>query len=231
MVAHSSPRDSTSADLYGLVQYDTTGTANSSLASLGHSSYNAQVLIPSQERRLRFRNDESELRGLRGIVLEWQCATPALRHGVCAFIRYDWGRALREGFAASTCPATVQVRRHLAVLQELAGLEPDWDSYGAARISGRALTAAGDLIADAANRLGDVVGERAAPYVVAPVADGGIFIEWRGPVSRLQVRVGGGAELQYLLVATDQDGQKTFVERNGVTRPQVLSALAIVLSQ
>jgi hypothetical protein len=62
-------------------------------------------------------------------------------------------------------------------LAELNGLEADWDSYGALRVSPEALAAAGAIISQVIARAGD----RGVPRDIMPIADGGVALEWRSP--------------------------------------------------
>lgn len=105
----------------------------------------------------------------------------------------------------------------LRLLQEFADLEEDWDSYGARPISTAAIEIARRLIVT-------VAGECAILYAVAPVADGGVYIEWRGPGGQLEVWVRGRGGLGYLLVS----GNRVRIEQMEATRQQVMDALAAI---
>lgn len=76
---------------------------------------------------------------------------------------------------------SIDISKELAQLDEFAKLEPDWDSYGSERISPDAIDQARSLIELVAKARG------VAPYAVAPVADGGVYVEWRGPNGKLEV--------------------------------------------
>lgn len=78
----------------------------------------------------------------------------------------------------------------LKKLDELASLDRDWDSYGAEQISPDALASAYLLMMTIANQWAFRLGERVRPYVIVPVADGGVQLEWRGPGGIVEVEIG-----------------------------------------
>lgn len=120
------------------------------------------------------------------------------------------------------------VRPELEILEELAGLSEDWDSYGAAPIHQRAIRSASDLMVTVAKEFGTILGERARPYAVAPVADGGVFVEWRGPDTKLQVRARPDGDFRYLMVRKVQH-QRIAQEQSRVSLAEVLRQLVSVL--
>ena len=92
-----------------------------------------------------------------------------------------------------------------AVLQRIAGfadLEPDWDSYGAEPSSPVARTEATRWVEIVADLFEPRVGAAAVPYSVAPLADGGVQIEWRGSGGIVELEVGPAGELGYLFEGT-----------------------------
>lgn len=93
-------------------------------------------------------------------------------------------------------------------LDELARLEPDWDSYGAQRISAIAINQANRLLLDATRHyleLGYPEVSRVKPWFIAPLADGGIQIEWRSDSGSMEVEIGGDGRVEYLIER--EDGQ------------------------
>src|SRR3954447_19079229 len=73
-------------------------------------------------------------------------------------------------------------------LNALAHLEPDWDSYGAAPISPKAITQARALIERVASKAARL-GREAHPYYIGPTPIGGIQVEWRGNGRESQIEV------------------------------------------
>jgi hypothetical protein len=91
-------------------------------------------------------------------------------------------------------------------LNELARLEPDWDSYGAKPISGVAISLANRLLLDVARRsleLGHEPATRMRPWYIAPLADGGLQIEWRSDAGAIEVEIAGDGRFGYLVERND----------------------------
>jgi hypothetical protein len=67
----------------------------------------------------------------------------------------------------------------LSRLSKFVELEPDWDSYGAARISPIAISKAKDILTELSFRNSPATSCDLAPYHISPTASGGVQIEWR----------------------------------------------------
>jgi hypothetical protein len=126
------------------------------------------------------------------------------------------GSALDAGHVG---PFIEQTRRLLA-------LEPNWDSYGAEVISGQAVETAIDLVSSVTTVLGSF--GAAAPFAVVPVADGGIQVEWKGPVSRIEVEIGPDRALSYLVI-DDEPARALFTEAAHVSQSEVMLRIARVI--
>jgi len=120
------------------------------------------------------------------------------------------------------------VQPALCRLAQLAALPTDWDSYGAAPPSLLAVSTARELLLAVDEQFGHAVGERVQPYAVAPIAGGGIQLEWRGPRAEIEVEIDSAGQLGYLVVAK-QGGERTFEERDNLVRAEVVTAVARVL--
>lgn len=94
----------------------------------------------------------------------------------------------------------------LRSIAEFAHLKPDWDSYGGAPSSPVARTEAKRWVEIVADLFGPRAGDRARPYSVAPLADGGVQVEWRGMGGIVELEVGPAGELGYLFVSDEADG-------------------------
>src|SRR5262249_45767302 len=102
------------------------------------------------------------------------------------------------------------------VVQELEAfrtLGANWDSYGADPISEQAIVAARNLLDLVWEQLADEFGERLRPYAVAPIANGGIQIEWRGPDSAVEIEIGPQGSLGSLLIH-NESGKPRYTESN-----------------
>ena len=84
-------------------------------------------------------------------------------------------------------------------IAEIAGLPPDWDSYGAAAPSAPAIGQACALVNVVAEAAPDARNGQRAPWTSAPIADGGLQVEWKGPDDRIDVQVAPDGSLGYLI--------------------------------
>ncbi len=107
-------------------------------------------------------------------------------------------------------------------LTEFAAFEEDWDSYGALPISDRAIDSARQLLLRLPRRLGEI-GD-AGPYALAPLASGGIQLEWRGNRRALEIEIDPGGRLSSLL-AEDHETGRTYDERDRLSAPQALDLI------
>jgi hypothetical protein len=114
-------------------------------------------------------------------------------------------------------------------IEEIEGLGADWDSYGAVPPTPEAISAARRLLHLVAAELGDRVGDRIAPYAVAPLANGGQQLEWRGAAGALEVEIGPHGTSGYLLVE-GRGGKRAFQEADEVAWPVLHDLLARVLT-
>lgn len=85
-------------------------------------------------------------------------------------------------------------------LTQLTKLESDWDSYGALLVSPVAFVKSCQLLIDVKYSLSALVGDRLLPSDVAPIADGSLQLEWRGPHGKLEVEIKPDMDFSYLLV-------------------------------
>jgi hypothetical protein len=74
--------------------------------------------------------------------------------------------------------------QRLALIEELG---ENWDSYGARAPDAGAAATTRALVARACGDAGD------APYAVAPLVDGRVQVEWRGPGGAVEVEIGSDA--------------------------------------
>ena len=108
----------------------------------------------------------------------------------------------------------------------LARLPLDWDSYGGAQPTAVATSTAHGLLANVAERYVDVSDEHSPPRAIAPLADGGVQFEWRGPGGAIEVEIGPLGGFTYLR----EEGEWT-VDRSAPDAarvPQILDRLALV---
>ncbi len=113
--------------------------------------------------------------------------------------------------------------RSYARLTQFAAFEEDWDSYGASPISHRAIDAARQLLLRLPRRLGEI-GD-AGPYAVAPLASGGIQLEWRGNRRALEIDIDAVGRLGSLL-AEDHETGRTYNERDSLSAHQAVDLIS-----
>ena len=117
------------------------------------------------------------------------------------------------------------IRADIKRLDDLAQLEQDWDSYEASRISPDAISMTYLLMANVAGSLAFRLGDRVRPYVIAPLADGGVQVEWRGPGGAIEVEVNPDESLNYLWLQHDQPSE----EDDGVSLEEIQEMILAVL--
>ena len=113
-------------------------------------------------------------------------------------------------------------------LTQLTKLESDWDSYGALPVSPVAFVKACQLLIDVKYSLSALVGEQLLPSDVAPIADGSLQMEWRGPHGQLEVEIKPDVDFSYLLIKGEGSDRK-FEEKNQVSLSEVLNVVSQVL--
>jgi hypothetical protein len=136
----------------------------------------------------------------------------------------------------STLDATVSVSQHgpavlrpaFQRLDDLSKLEHDWDTYGALPLTANALELAETTMRKVVKALGKSLPERVAPYTVMPIADGGVSIEWRGPMADLELDIGPSGALSYLIIErVDED--RRFEEGSEISEQQALDLVRRVI--
>ena len=127
---------------------------------------------------------------------------------------------------ATQTPLSFQPTRD--TLDELAALPEDWDSYGASPPTARAISAAHGVLANVAERYVDVADEHALPWATAPLADGGVQFEWRGPGGAIEVEIGPDGALNYLVEWAEQTVERS-APGSSARLEEVLAALGRVL--
>jgi len=114
-------------------------------------------------------------------------------------------------------------------LNRLRRLGANWDSYGAEPISGVAVERAHALLRLVRDLLSGWAGYGAHPYAIAPLADGGVQVEWRSPRGDLEVEIGPDGSLGYLL-EQERDGKVQYLQVDRVPAAIILSKLSDILT-
>jgi hypothetical protein len=123
-------------------------------------------------------------------------------------------------------------------------LPRNWDSYDADPIKEDAINAATDLFSDIQDRffrgrdidvpfdpLSVPPSSPEKPAGVVPLNDGGLQLEWIGPLGdEIQVQVGPSGCFEYLLILGGGESRQ-YRESNNVTTDEVLTLIARVLHQ
>ena len=130
--------------------------------------------------------------------------------------------AAAEDFALSP-----HLGRSLQTLRRLSKLLPNWDSYGALPLTERALAITRQLLDDIASEMAGVAARDGMPYHIAPLADGGILLEWetRGNGDELAADISADGGFGYLRI-TGTGESRTFDEQDGVPPVRVHAIVA-----
>ena len=84
-------------------------------------------------------------------------------------------------------------------LDHLGKLERNWDSYGAEPVSPKAISVAKRVLCRSIAALQQRGAKNVHPFAIAPVSDGGVQIEWRGPAGSVEVEIGPSGTLTALV--------------------------------
>src|SRR3954447_24768225 len=82
---------------------------------------------------------------------------------------------------------------------DLARIEPDWDSYGAAPVDRHALALAQALILDVVAACGNRPLAEVLPFDVMPLPTGAVQVIWRGQAGELDLDIDAAARIGSLL--------------------------------
>lgn len=122
--------------------------------------------------------------------------------------------------AVESADASALVAEDIQQLQEFARLEPDWNSYGAKPTAQTTITVATDLLKQVARIA------RVRPDFVAPLANGGVQLEWADGAAEIAVRISPNRTLAYLRT----EGSR-HTEKNDVPLSEVISLVVQTLSR
>jgi hypothetical protein len=115
-------------------------------------------------------------------------------------------------------------------LAEIARLAPDWDSYGAAPPSALAIARSAAFLVKLHTSFIENVGKYIGPSHVAPLADGGIQLEWSGPSAEIEVQIGPEGTFGYLLI-NKQGANRTHEEADEVPELQIIQLILNIVRQ
>ena len=113
---------------------------------------------------------------------------------------------MTASLAADRLPNPTSIAATLQKIAGFADLEPDWDSYGGERSSPVVRAEAMRWVEIVADLFGTRAGDAAQPYAVAPLADGGVQVEWRGPKGSVELEIAPAGEFGYVFVPDNPSG-------------------------
>lgn len=113
-------------------------------------------------------------------------------------------------------------------LAEIAALPRNWDPYGSEPPSPVAIGLAFGILGAAAATFGSAASERLIPDHIAPIADGGIQMEWSAGEGAIEVYISPDEVLGYLLIRGEGRTRQT-EEKGDVTIHMLLEDLGHVL--
>lgn len=111
-------------------------------------------------------------------------------------------------------------------LDQLRDLEPGWDAYGAAPIAAAAVEGAKDLLRSLSTTYPRLA-RSLRPYAVAPIATGGVHLEWRGGAKRLDVEVQPDGSIECVTVERVK-GRRQYSQVTDSSAPYVTEVIAKV---
>lgn len=160
-------------------------------------------------------------------VLRLRSALDDLAERIAAFEQAAQ-RAAAEAEDVVATKRIVSLQPALRRIAEFADLPANWDSYGAVPPAARAIAEACVLVEAVAEAQERTTGERHPPWTTAPIADGGIQIEWAGHDARIEVQVAPDGVLGYL-VQRGTEAAAEYDEADDVPFNTVLDRIAEVL--
>jgi hypothetical protein len=119
------------------------------------------------------------------------------------------------------------IRNTMDDLDRIAGLRPDWDSYGSAPPTGVAVGTARRLILTVYRNSLLSARNPSLPFSVAPLSGGGIQLEWRGEIATIEVEIGPEGSFGYLLIK-GTDPSSVCEEEDGVSESRILELVRSV---
>lgn len=136
-----------------------------------------------------------------------------------------------QGDAISTSPNGghgVDLTPALQRLADIAELPLNWDGDGALPPTGRAVAQAALLMDRVSHADSMGLGRKAAPWTSAPIADGGLQLEWTGDTSRIEVQVSPEGDLGFLIIRGEGKGA-AYEEEDEVTMGDLADRILAVL--
>lgn len=115
-------------------------------------------------------------------------------------------------------------------LAEIAQLAPDWDSYGAAPPSAHAIARSAAFLVKLHSSFVEHLGKYSGPSHIAPLADGGIQLEWSGPQAELDVQITPEGTFGYLLTRA-WGTEQTYEEADEVPESKIIQLIVDVARQ
>jgi hypothetical protein len=113
-------------------------------------------------------------------------------------------------------------------LAELAEFGPDWDSYGGDPPTAQAIAGARSLLTRVVEAYGAEYSAVMRPFAIAPIADGGVLVEWRAPGRLLSVLVGPEGSLGFL-AAEGEPGARQYQKADDVSGEAILELVGRTL--
>lgn len=160
---------------------------------------------------------------LVGMLAAWQLAV--LSNATAGMARLA---AAGSDFAVSEHRVHTALDPTIQRIARFSELKPDWDSYGAKVPTPQALDAAARYLKILVGTYAPFAGDRAMPFWVSPLPNGGVQLEWRGPEAELEIEVDPEGRLGYLLQEGHGPDAK-YEEDDSAPFPSVLPLLGRVV--
>jgi hypothetical protein len=142
---------------------------------------------------------------------------------------FDGERPQIESAVAFSTPEADSIASDaLREIDEFQDLTPDWDSYGARSIAPAAIATARRLLMALQDDFSTMLGDRLKPFDVAPVATGGVQLEWRGGGRVIEVEITPESELRYLIVEPSA-GRPRYKQGTNASPAEILAQVERIL--
>ncbi len=135
---------------------------------------------------------------------------------------FAWGHQ-PSSWSAEVASSVDDLRPAFQRITELASLQANWDGYGAEPPSALAYARALQLILTL-NSQSIARGRFRVPFTSAPIADGGLQVEWKGPNARIEVQAAPDGSFGYLIVA-GAPGDREYHEADDLDLSQIVEVI------
>jgi hypothetical protein len=137
------------------------------------------------------------------------------------------GEAMASNSIVNAAPS-VELTQDIERITSLTRLGDDWDTYGGAPVTSSAAASATNVLRSFAEAYEGSSYIVVRPHSIAPLASGGVNVEWRGPFGELTLEVYPDGRLGCYTVES-RDGQTTERDEEEPALQTVMTSLRHIL--